>query len=66
MMVARQPSGRHGTLSEIGTVVVSSTIAVGPLDRRYRPRDGGNGQELELAFLRFADDLMLWVGPARV
>src|SRR5205814_5041871 len=59
---ARAATAWHGTLSEMGMVVVSSTIAVGPiaqtLDADGAPI-GGGGEALERAFPRFADDL-LW------
>jgi NAD(P)H-dependent FMN reductase len=35
---ARAATAWHGTLSEMGMVVVSSTIAVAPSDRAYRPK----------------------------
>jgi hypothetical protein len=58
-----------GTLSEMGMVVVSSTIAVGPiaqtLDANGAPT-GGGGEALERAFPRFADDLMWWIEAAKM
>src|SRR5437868_9675373 len=48
----------HGILNEMGMVVVSSTIAVGPisqtLDAGGRPT-GAGGEALQRAFPRFAD-----------
>jgi NAD(P)H-dependent FMN reductase len=35
---ARAATAWHGTLSEMGMVVVSSTLSVGPSERRCRPR----------------------------
>src|SRR4051812_25639804 len=66
---ARAATAWHGTLSEMGTVVVSSTIAVGPiaqtLDANGAPT-GGGGEALERAFPRFADDLMWWIEGAKM
>jgi hypothetical protein len=58
----------HGTLSEMGTVVVSSTIAVGPIGQTLSDEGeptGDAGKALESAFPRFADDLMWWVEAAQ-
>ena len=53
----------HGTLAEMGMVVISSTLMVGPigqsLDERGFPT-GDGGEALEKAFPRFADDLGWW------
>ncbi len=53
----------HGILSEMGMVVVSSTLAVGPisatLDADSKPI-GEPGHALTRAFPRFADDLAWW------
>ena len=58
----------HGILSEMGMVVVSSTLAVGnigqSLDEAARPT-GAGGAALERAFPRFADDLAWWTQAAR-
>lgn len=58
----------HGTLSEMGMVVVSSTLAVGAIGRALdadgRPT-GDGGTSLERAFPRFADDLAWWAAAAR-
>ncbi|WP_334656387.1 NAD(P)H-dependent oxidoreductase [Sphingomonas panaciterrae] len=58
----------HGTLSEMGMVVVSSTLAVGAIGRALdadgRPT-GDGGASLERAFPRFADDLAWWAAAAR-
>jgi NAD(P)H-dependent FMN reductase len=60
---ARANSAWHGTLSEMGMVVISSTLTVGPitdtLDAEGRPT-GGGGSALDRAFPRFADDLAWW------
>jgi len=58
----------HNTLSEMGMVVISSTLTVGPiaetLDEKGKPK-GGDGAALERAFARFADDLDWWTEAAR-
>jgi NAD(P)H-dependent FMN reductase len=58
----------HGTLCEMGMVVISSTIAVGPIAQSLsadgKPT-GEGGTALEHAFPRFADDLAWWVEAAR-
>jgi NAD(P)H-dependent FMN reductase len=61
---ARAATAWHGTLSEMGMVVISSTVAVGPIGQTLSPEGepiGAGGQALERAFPRFADDLMWWV-----
>lgn len=59
----------HSILSEMGMVVVSSTLAVGPisqtLDADARPT-GSAGEALDRSFVRFADDLAWWTEAARV
>jgi NAD(P)H-dependent FMN reductase len=65
---ARAATAWHGTLSEMGMVVVSSTIAVGPIAQTLSAEGepvGEAGQALERAFPRFADDLMWWVEAAQ-
>jgi NAD(P)H-dependent FMN reductase len=58
----------HGTLSEMGMVVISSTITVGQvtqaLDAEGRPT-GAGGDALARAFPRFAADLEWWAEAAR-
>jgi NAD(P)H-dependent FMN reductase len=65
---ARAATAWHGTLSEMGMVVVSSTIAVGPIAQTLsvdaKPT-GEGGKALEHAFPRFADDLAWWMEAAR-
>ncbi|KPF73278.1 NADPH-dependent FMN reductase [alpha proteobacterium AAP81b] len=60
---ARGAMGWHGTLSEMGMVVISSTLAVGgigaALDAEARP-EGEGGAALVKAFPRFAADLEWW------
>jgi NAD(P)H-dependent FMN reductase len=58
----------HGTLCEMGMVVVSSTLAIGPiaqtLDADGKPI-GEGGKALARAFPRFADDLAWWIEAAK-
>jgi len=58
----------HNILSEMGMVVISSTLTVGPipeiLDEKGKPR-GAAGAALESSFARFADDLDWWSEAAR-
>ncbi len=63
----RSATAWHGTLSEMGMVVVSSTIAVGPIGETLSVEGepmGQAGQALERAFARFADDLAWWMEAA--
>jgi len=65
---ARAATAWHGTLSEMGMVVVSSTIAVGPIAQTLAADSkptGEGGKALERAFPRFADDLAWWMEAAR-
>ena len=65
---ARAATAWHGTLSEMGMVVVSSTIAVGPIAQSLSAEGkpiGEGGKALEHAFPRFADDFMWWVEAAK-
>jgi NAD(P)H-dependent FMN reductase len=65
---ARAATAWHGTLSEMGMVVVSSTIAAGPIAQILsidgKPT-GEGGKALEKAFPRFAEDLTWWVDAAK-
>lgn len=65
---ARAALAWHGTLSEMGMVVISSAIAVGPIARSLsaegRPT-GEGGKALEAAFPRFADDLLWWIEASK-
>ncbi|PZQ58688.1 MAG: NADPH-dependent FMN reductase [Sphingomonas taxi] len=58
----------HGTLTEMGMVVVSSTLTVGSightLDSDGHPT-GDGGAALARSFPRFADDLAWWTAAAR-
>jgi len=64
----RSGTAWHAILSEMGMVVVSSTLAVGPiaqtLDADGKPT-GSGGEALQKAFPRFADDLAWWTEAAR-
>jgi NAD(P)H-dependent FMN reductase len=65
---ARSGALWHGTLSEMGMVVISSTLAVGPISHMLSASGepmGEAGQGLEKAFSRFADDLAWWTEAAR-
>jgi NAD(P)H-dependent FMN reductase len=63
----RAATAWHGTLSEMGMVVVSSTIAVGPIGQALSDEGDpvGDGSEaLERSFARLADDLTWWMEAA--
>lgn len=65
---ARAALAWHGTLSEMGMVVISTSLAVGgigdALDADGRPA-GDGGAALARAFPRFAEDLSWWAEAAR-
>jgi NAD(P)H-dependent FMN reductase len=65
---ARSSYAWHATLSEMGMVVISSTLTVGPtaeaLDANGEPT-GPGGAALEGAFPRFADDLAWWTDAGK-
>src|SRR5712691_4982113 len=55
---ARAATAWHGTLSEMGMVVISSTIGVGPIGQTLSTEGepiGEAGKAVEAAFPRFAD-----------
>jgi NAD(P)H-dependent FMN reductase len=59
----------HGTLSEMGMLVVSSTLTVGPISQALTADGkplGEAGQFLEKAFVRFADDLAWWTEAGKL
>ncbi|MEA2951643.1 MAG: hypothetical protein QOJ96_1163 [Alphaproteobacteria bacterium] len=67
-------SGAHaatawqGTLCEMGMVVVSTTIAIGPIAQTLSENAepiGEAGKQLARAFPRFADDLVWWIEAAK-
>jgi NAD(P)H-dependent FMN reductase len=65
---ARAGLAWHGTLSEMGMVVISSTIAAGPIAHTLSADGkpiGEGGKALETAFPRFADDLTWWMEAAK-
>jgi NAD(P)H-dependent FMN reductase len=58
----------HGTLSEMGMVVVSSTISAGPIAQTLSEDGkpiGDAGNALARSFPRFADDFTWWVEAAK-
>jgi NAD(P)H-dependent FMN reductase len=66
---ARAAIAWHGTLSEMGMVVISSTIAAGPIAQALSAEGkptGEGGKALEQAFPRFADDLAWWIEAAKM
>jgi NAD(P)H-dependent FMN reductase len=64
----RSSTAWHGILSEMGMIVISSGLSVGPvtaaLDERGQPT-GAAGKYLENAFSTFADDLSWWAQAAK-
>jgi NAD(P)H-dependent FMN reductase len=65
---ARAATAWHGTLSEMGMVVASTTIAVGPIAQTLSAEGkpiGEGGKALEKTFPRFADDFVWWVEAAK-
>ena len=65
---ARANYAWHATLSEMGMIVTSSTITIGPiseaLDADANPT-GETGAYLQKVFPRFADDLAWWTQAAK-
>jgi len=64
----RSATAWHGTLSEMGMVVISSTLSVGPISQTLSADGqplGEGGKALAQAFPRFADDLLWWVEAAK-
>jgi NAD(P)H-dependent FMN reductase len=65
---ARAGLAWHGSLSEMGMVVISSSIAVGGIGHAFDEDGnpaGDGGAALTRAFPRFADDLSWWTEAAR-
>jgi NAD(P)H-dependent FMN reductase len=65
---ARSAVAWHGTLSEMGMIVISSSLAVGAIGEALTPDGkpaGAGGAALEHAFPRFADDLFWWSEAAK-
>jgi NAD(P)H-dependent FMN reductase len=64
----RAATAWHGILSEMGMVVISSTIAAGPIAQTLSVEGkptGEGGKALAQAFPRFADDLAWWMEAAK-
>lgn len=65
---ARSNSMWHGTLSEMGMVVISSTLTVGQIGSALTEQDetdGPGGEALDSSFPRFAADLEWWMEAAQ-
>jgi NAD(P)H-dependent FMN reductase len=65
---ARSNSAWHAILSEMGMVVISSTLTVGPIAETLDEANhliGGGGRALDHAFQRFAADLVWWAEAGR-
>jgi NAD(P)H-dependent FMN reductase len=65
---ARAALAWQNTLSEMGMVVISSSLAVGPIAQTLSAEGepmGEGGKALAHAFPRFADDLLWWVEAAK-
>jgi NAD(P)H-dependent FMN reductase len=66
---ARSSLHWHGTLSEMGMVVISSTMTVGPIAEALNAEGkpiGEAGKFLDRAFPRFVDDLFWWTEAAKL
>jgi NAD(P)H-dependent FMN reductase len=66
---ARAATAWHGTLSEMGMAVISSTLTVGTISQALSADGtptGEGGKALDAAFPRFADDLAWWIEAARM
>lgn len=64
----RSGTAWHGILSEMGMVVVSTSLAVGGIGQSLSPEAepiGEGGAALARSFPRFADDLAWWTEAAR-
>ncbi|WP_445488364.1 NADPH-dependent FMN reductase [Rhodopseudomonas sp. RCAM05734] len=64
----RAATAWHGTLSEMGMVVISSTLSVGPIAQTLSAQaepTGDAGKALARSFPRFADDLGWWIEAAK-
>lgn len=65
---ARSATAWHGTLSEMGMIVISSTLSIGPIGQTLGADGellGEGGKALEKSFPRFADDLSWWTEAAK-
>jgi NAD(P)H-dependent FMN reductase len=66
---ARAGTAWHGTLSEMGMAVISSTLTVGTISHALSADGtptGEGGHALDAGFPRFADDLAWWIEAARM
>ena len=66
---ARSATAWHGILSEMGMVVISSSLAVGPIAQSLAEEGaptGEGGHALTRAFPRFADDFLWWIEAAKM
>jgi NAD(P)H-dependent FMN reductase len=66
---ARSALHWHGTLSEMGMIVISSTLTVGEIAQTLTADGkpiGTAGQFLDRVFPRFADDLFWWSEAAKL
>jgi NAD(P)H-dependent FMN reductase len=64
----RAATAWHGILPEMGMIVVSSSLSVGPISKALSDKGepiGEDGKRLEHAFVSFADDLSWWVEAAK-
>jgi NAD(P)H-dependent FMN reductase len=58
----------HGILSEMGMIVISSSLSVGPITEALNERNeptGAAGKFLDSAFATFAEDLTWWATAAK-
>ncbi len=58
----------HATLAEMGMIVISSALTVGPIDQSVSADGaplGEVGAQLQKTFARFADDLAWWTEAAK-
>src|SRR4051812_39031304 len=65
---ARAALAWHGTLSEMGMVVISSSLAVGGIAQSLAENGeplGEGGKQLSRAFPRFSEDLSWWMEAAK-
>jgi NAD(P)H-dependent FMN reductase len=65
---ARAASAWHPILSEMGMIVTSATLAVGPIEQSFDAEGepvGEAGQLTRKAFAKVADDLAWWTAAAR-
>lgn len=65
---ARSSAVWHNTLSEMGMVVISSTLALGQIGQALTPEGepaGEAGAAFAQRFARFAEDLIWWAEAAR-